>query len=390
MTDVADLVAGFGAALRGAGVTAGPDRCARFARAVTLTPPATLAELRWYARTTLATTRDEVATLDRAFDGLFADPAEPAPASEPGDPSQSVLDDPMLSGPTQRGVPDRPGSALAGTATAGDGGPTGSEVEVPMLASAEERLAGRDFAELSPDELRAMLAAMQRLRLATPLRRSRRTRPVDSGLRIDLRRSLRRAYRTGGDPARLYRRRARQKPRRLIALCDISGSMQAYAQALLQLLYCAAGGVRAEVFTFATRLTRLTPVLAGTRPDDALAAAGQAAPDWSGGTRIGECVKEFIDGYGRQGMARGAVVLVISDGWETGDPTELGTQMARLSRLAYRIVWINPRTQSSRYRPLVGGMAAAWPYCDTVLSAHSLAAVSELVAALADPVRRRR
>ena len=162
---------------------------------------------------------------------------------------------------------------------------------------------------------------------------------------------------------------------------------------MLQLLYCAAGGTRAgtraEVFTFATRLTRLTRVLARQRPGPALARAGQVAPDWSGGTRIGAAIGEFIDRYGRRWMARGAVVLIISDGWETGEPAVLGRAMVRLSRLAYRIVWVNPRTARAGYRPLAGGMAAAWPHCDAVVSAHRLAALDELLAALADPVRRR-
>jgi uncharacterized protein with von Willebrand factor type A (vWA) domain len=205
---------------------------------------------------------------------------------------------------------------------------------------------------------------------------------------VDLRGTLRLARRTAGDPLRLVRRRSRDKPRRLVALCDISGSMEPYARAMLQLLCCAAGA-RAEVFVFATRLTRLTAALSGASPSVALRRAGQAAPDWSGGTRIGATLREFLDRYGRRGLARGAVVLIISDGWETGDPALLGRQMARLSRLAYRIVWVNPRTSSARYRPLVGGMAAAWPHCDAVVSGHRLAALGELAAALADPVRRR-
>jgi uncharacterized protein with von Willebrand factor type A (vWA) domain len=173
-----------------------------------------------------------------------------------------------------------------------------------------------------------------------------------------------------------------------VVLCDISGSMEPYARAMLQLVYCAAG-TRAEVFTFATRLTRLTRVLASSQPDVALQRAGRAAPDWSGGTRIGAAVKEFNDRYGLRGLARGAVVLIISDGWETGDPAVLGAQLARLSKVAYRIVWANPRTASPRYQPLVGGMAAAWPYCDAVVSAHRLDALDELAAALADPRRCR-
>ena len=177
-----------------------------------------------------------------------------------------------------------------------------------------------------------------------------------------------------------------------MVLCDISGSMEPYARALLMLLYVLeTGQVRAgngrspnrtEVFSFATRLTRLTSALAAASPDTMLAKAGEAAPDWSGGTRIGAAVKEFNDRYGCRGMARGAVILIISDGWETGDPELLGAQMARLSRVAHRIVWANPRTQSPRYRPEVGGMAAAWPYCDAVVSAHNLDALDDLMTAL--------
>jgi hypothetical protein len=279
---------------------------------------------------------------------------------------------------------------LAGSARVDpEAGPAEDRIDVPSAASAGERLGGRDFAELSVAELALLADLMSRLRLATPPRRSRRLRPVPHGERIDLRATLRMGRRTGGDPVRIVRHRPRDRPRRLVALCDISRSMEPYARAMLQLLYCAAGGTRAEVFTFATRLTRLTPVLARSAPAIALRRAGEAAPDWSGGTRIGAALKEFTDRYGRRGLARGAVILIISDGWETGDPAPLGRQMARLSRLAYRIVWVNPRTASPRYRPLVGGMAAAWPHCDAVVSAHRLTALSDLIDALADPRRRR-
>jgi uncharacterized protein len=166
--------------------------------------------------------------------------------------------------------------------------------------------------------------------------------------------------------------------------------MGPYARAMLQLLYCAAGGARAEVFSFATRLTRLTRALAEPRPELALRRAGRAAPDWLGGTRIGACLKEFNDSFGRRGLARGAVVVIVSDGWDTGDPAVVRREMERLARVAFRIVWVNPRAHGRGYRPLVGGMAAAWPYCDAVVSAHRLDALGELTAALADPVRRRR
>jgi hypothetical protein len=206
---------------------------------------------------------------------------------------------------------------------------------------------------------------------------------------------MRQARRYGGEVVQLSYQARVLRPRRLIVLCDISGSMEAYARALLLLMYVLYGAQsqgtqslergahrRPELFSFATRLTRLTPALAAASPDIMLANAGEAAPDWSGGTRIGAALKEFNDRYGAPGMARGAVVLIISDGWETGDPGLLGQQMARLTRLAYRIVWANPRTQSPRYRPEVGGMAAAWPFCDAVVSAHNLDALDDLLAAL--------
>jgi uncharacterized protein with von Willebrand factor type A (vWA) domain len=259
---------------------------------------------------------------------------------------------------------------------------------VRSIASAYERLAGRDFAQLSPDELRRLAALMRELTIAVPPRQTRRYAPSRDGDRPDLRRTLRLARRTGGEPVRLARRSVRSRPRRLVVLCDISGSMEPYARALLQLLYCAARGqarARTEVFTFATRLTRLTTALAAATPETMLAMAADAAPDWSSGTKIGACLREFNDNYGSRGMARGAVVLIISDGWETGDPALLGAQMARLSRMAYKIVWANPRTQSERYRPEVGGMAAAWPYCDVVVSAHNLEALDDLLRELAGP-----
>jgi uncharacterized protein with von Willebrand factor type A (vWA) domain len=369
--DLAELVARFGARLRTAGLAVGPDRCERFARAITVARPATLAQLRWCARATLAAGPDELAVLDRVFDAVFGGYSDPA--GDRGD-------------PTAPGVPGSQPAASSPDSTVDSNGKNGrqpAEDDAGVRAAAVERLANRDFAELTDDELALLTDAMREVPLETPLRRARRTHRVAHGSRVDLRATLRQGRRTGGDPIDLVRQRSREKPRRLVVLCDISGSMAPYARAMLQLLYCAARtGERAEVFTFATRLTRLTQVLAGPSVRYALDRAGQAAPDWSGGTRIGAALKEFVDRYGRPGLARGAVVLIISDGWESGDPAALGWEMARLSRLAYRIVWSNPRTQSPRYRPLVGGMAAAWPYCDAVVSGHSLAALPALAAAL--------
>jgi uncharacterized protein len=373
--DLAGLIAAFGAALHDAGLPVGPDRSERFARAVTLLRPTTTAELHRCARATLTCHPEQFELLDRVFDAVFRGYADD-PADFRGDPNATGTSTTTTkSGGTPSAGPPSASSSPASSSR---------EIEIPIatVGSAAERLASRDFATLTPEELASLMDLMHRLAVATPLRRTRRMAARAHGSAVDLRATLRRARRTGGHPLRLMRREPRLRPRRLVALCDISGSMEPYARAMLQLLYCAAGTSRAEVFTFATRLTRLTKVLARTRPAVALARAGQAAPDWSGGTRIGAALKAFNDGYGRRGMARGAVVLIVSDGWETGDPAQVGVEMSRLSRLAHRIVWVNPRTSSPRYRPLVGGMAAAWPYCDAVVSAHSLTSLAPLLAAL--------
>jgi uncharacterized protein with von Willebrand factor type A (vWA) domain len=162
----------------------------------------------------------------------------------------------------------------------------------------------------------------------------------------------------------------------------VSGSMEPYSRAFLMFLHTAVGGARAEAFVFATRLTRLTRALRGRRPDLAIARAAAAAPDWSGGTRIGEALHTFNDNYGRRGLARGAIVVVVSDGWEVGDPAVVAREMARLRRLARRIVWINPRAGRPGFAPAAGGMAAALPYVDALVGGHDLSALDDALAAI--------
>jgi len=409
--DLAITAARFGAALRDAGVPADPGRCQRFAGAVTVLRPATQRELYLCALATLVSGQGQIEILERVFDAMFG--GRPGPGMPEAD--QHAL---PLRGESPWAPPEDILAAAARAAQAHDGQPRGAQsaAEQPpagqrasslspsepgpepdaeaaagrtVLASRAERLAGKDFAELTPAELLTLAGLMRKLTLAVPLRRSRRHQPAPHGKRTDLRATLRQARRTGGHPLRLARRAPSMQARRLVVLCDISGSMEPYARAMLQLLYCAAGGAQAEVFTFATRLTRLTTTLSHTRPELALRRAGQTAPDWLGGTRIGASIKEFNDTRGRAGLARGAVVVIISDGWDTGDPAVLRTEMERLSRVAHRIVWVNPRTKSTHYQPLAGGMAAAWPYCDAVVSAHTVHALDELTAALAHPAQRR-
>ncbi|MGH3068905.1 MAG: vWA domain-containing protein [Streptosporangiaceae bacterium] len=415
--DLALIAARLGAELRDAGVPADPGRCERFARAVPVARPATRYELYLCALATFASGPEQTETVQRVFSDLFGGVGGPAAGQPgpdapdlPGPPPRPASDDllaeaaraaqehpapppgqlpPGADGPdgTEGHGPGSPGHAAE--ESAGPDAPDSPETARPALASRVERLAGTDFAELTPAELQALTGLMSELTLAVPLRRSRREHPAARGRRTDLRSTLRHARRTGGHPLRLAHRTPLLRPRQLIVLCDISGSMEPYARAMLQLLYCAAGGAEAEVFTFATRLTRLTGALAHMPPEQALRRAGQAAPDWLGGTRIGASLKEFNDTVGRPGLARGAVVVIISDGWDTGEPAVLHHEMQRLSRVAHRIIWVNPRTKSEQYRPLAGGMAAAWPYCDAVLSAHSVNALHELTVALARPGRHR-
>jgi uncharacterized protein with von Willebrand factor type A (vWA) domain len=395
--DVAAMAAGLGIALHTAGLPVGPDRCERLARAVTVMGATSLAELRACALATLVSDPGQMNTFDRVFAALFGGPPPfrnqvppvmptfPRTGQEGGPPPATQSDGDLDGAASGLHVSEAGPAAADADETLAEG------PALRRVASAAEALRGRDFTELSADELRQLVTLMREMTLAVPPRRTRRYRAARDGKRPDLRRTLRLARRSGGEAIRFARRAPRVRPRRLVVLCDISGSMEPYARALLMLLYCINGGQvrgrssgqnRPEVFSFATRLTRLTSALAAATPDTMLAKAGEAAPDWSGGTRIGAAIKEFNDRYGSRGMARGAVVLIISDGWETGEPELLGTQMARLSRMAHRIVWANPRTQSPRYRPEVGGMAAAWPYCDAVVSAHNLDALDDLLTAL--------
>jgi len=395
--DVAAMATGLGIALHTAGLPVGPDRCERLARAVTVMGATSVAELRACALATMVSDPSQMATFDRVFAALFGGPSPFRNQVPPTGPAFQRAEADGGPQPAQSPEGQVDPSRLPSGWHVSDTVPAAADGDEPLLegpalrrvASATERLRGRDFTELSPAELRQLVTLMREMTLAIPPRRTRRYRPARDGKRPDLRRTLRLARRSGGEAIRFARRAPRIRPRRLVVLCDISGSMEPYARALLMLLYVLGAGAgdgrgpsRTEVFSFATRLTRLTTALAAASPDIMLAKAGEAAPDWSGGTRIGAAVKEFNDRYGCRGMARGAVVLIISDGWETGEPELLGAQMARLSRVAHRIVWANPRTQSPRYRPEVGGMAAAWPYCDAVVSAHNLDALDDLLSAL--------
>jgi uncharacterized protein len=392
--DLPPLVAAFGRRLHDAGVPVSSERATRLAVALEVVRPLSRRRLYWTARSVLVSDQSQV----RAFDVIFAE------VFGSGAAGPEILTDDVYLEPAQ--ADERPDSRRARTAdsspdewSAGSAPSPGRdrestaetrEVPVPTVASDEEVFRAKRFEALDPEELAQLYALMSRLSLATPRRRTRRYERGRHGGRIDLRRTLRSSLRTGGDPIRLARRQRRIERRRMVLLCDISGSMEPYARAYLQFVTCAAGsGIgsrppgRNEAFAFATRLTRLTRALRSRHPERAMALAAQAAPDWSSGTRIGDALKTFNDRHGRRGMARGAVVVILSDGWERGDPSLVDREMARLARLAYRIVWVNPRAAATGFVPRAGGMAAALPHCDALVSGHSLAALDEVVDAIA-------
>jgi len=277
-------------------------------------------------------------------------------------------------------VVERPVAARhdSGGGSADDGAAEAARV---ATTSAAEVLRQRDVARLTAAEREEVRRLLALLAPAGPRRRSRRTSPKPHG-RVDLRRTARASVARGGEPL-LRHRRTRFRPRRLVLLIDVSGSMAPYADTLLRFAHAAARRrAGTEVFTLGTQLTRVSRAVALRDADDALDAVSAAVPDWSGGTRLGDTLAAFLDRWGQRGVARGAVVVLASDGWERGDVRPLADAMVRLHRLAYRVVWVNPHKVRPGFAPATAGLAAALPHVDAFVEGHSLAAYEQLVATL--------
>jgi uncharacterized protein len=362
------LAARFVDVLRMEDVTVSVDATITYCRALATLGLTSPAGVYWSGRCTLVQRREDLAAYDHAFARFW------------------------LRGPTSEGV-DSPNDEVQTTIAFDDpdaesGQAADDEPATIVRSSPQEVLRTCDLAACTPEELNEAFRLIEAIRLDLPVRRSRR--PARGGDRgpLDTRRTVRRALRTGGDVISLQHRAKTWRRRRLVLLCDVSGSMEPYARALLRFLHVlVTSGQPVEAFAFATRLTRLTGPLRSHHPDEALKRAGASLSDYRGGTRLGEVLGEFNTRWGVRGLARGSVVVIVSDGWDRGDPDELAAEMRRLARVTASLIWVNPLKASPGYQPLARGMAAALPSIDIFLEGHSVAALEGLARTLSSALR---
>jgi uncharacterized protein with von Willebrand factor type A (vWA) domain len=352
----------FSRVLRGSGVDVPVGATLTFARALAHTGLAERGGVYWAGRATLVTRPEHTATYDRAFDAFWSRVAT-------GEVAEESVDEIVL-------ALDVPGSDDAD-------GASEERPDAPVISvrwSPTEVLRRRDFAAYTPAEFVEARRLMADLRFAAARRPSRRRRPTTRTRGTpDVRRTVRRALRAGGEPMRRAFLEDGDRARRVVLLLDVSGSMEPYARAFVRFLHAAVvSRTRVEAFALGTRLTRVTRDLTSRDPDIAVRDAARRVVDWAGGTRLGEGLRAFNDTWGISGMARGSIVVIFSDGWDRGEPAVLTEQMTRLRRVAYKIVWVNPLKASPGYAPLAQGMAAALPFVDDFVEGHSLAALEEV------------
>lgn len=389
----------FGQALRYEGIDANPGRVADFVSSLSYLDLRRRDDFYYASRATLLARPDQ----REAFDRIFAAYWPPTQAL------QDAADQDVEGGAgaegagegEEDGAPGEEQATARNSASKQEGeeneqDPEGQkrqgQTSVRTSYSADEQLREKNFGDFTDDELAQARRLMEQLHRTGALRLTRRQSGSPRGSSLDLRRTVRRAFTTGGETLSWARKERKLKPRPLVLICDVSGSMERYTRVLLHFLHTVSHGAGAsvETFVFATRLTRVTPSLKRRRVDEALDRVAADVTDWSGGTRTGEALALFNRAWGRRVLGRGAVVLLISDGWDRGDANQLGREMARLRRTSYRLFWLNPLLGSPGYRPLTRGMQAALPHLDEFLPAHNLKALEDLVAKLAAlPTRRR-
>jgi uncharacterized protein with von Willebrand factor type A (vWA) domain len=357
---------GFTRALRAAGVAVTQDRSQVFLSAVARVGVADQQRTYWAGRATLCSCPEDLPVFDKVFWAWFAD-----------DGSTETAQRPVMPMP-----PDKQAPLGEDDPEAGEGGP-GDDLVVRVAASDVEVLRHRDIASMSEGERARLARLLARLTPRPPTRTSYRRRASRRGT-LDTGATLRRMLAQMGEPLELRHRDRSRRERRVVLLVDVSGSMGPYADSLLRLAHRVTRAMPTETFSVGTRVTRLTRAMRLRDADQALRAAGDVVPDWSGGTRLGEGLQVFLRRWGQRGMVRGAVVVVFSDGWERGDASLLGEQMRRMHLLAHRVVWANPHKGVPGYQPVQAGMAAALPYVDDFVAGHSLAAFERVLEVVAD------
>jgi len=357
--------------LRALDVPVTPAESIDAARAIGLVDLGDREEVRLALRAVLVSRREDYEAFDQAFGEIWRPPGgTDAPVPLPG-PRRDLMRPPGAAPPPPPAVSlerwMKPG-------TEGEGEPL-----TLRAASDHESLAARDFSRYGALDEAAFQALARRIARRLTLRRSRRWKAARRGARLDLRRTMRGVLRTGGDAVRLERRQRKRRRTSLVALCDVSGSMELYARVLLQFLHALQNTyARVETFAFATRLSRLTPLMHGTRYREALRDLGREVRDFSGGTRIGGSLRTFLERHSRL-VDRRTIVLILSDGWDVGDPAVLGDAMRELHRRAGRVIWLNPLMGAADFTPDTRGMQAALPYIDLLAPGHSLEALQRLV-----------
>ncbi len=372
-SDPAEIAVAFTRLLRSAGLSV-PTSCTHtFAEALCELGLHERDRVYWAGRATLARRPEAIDVYDRAFKVFFEDRRGDGGDDEPEPVSITIAVD------ADDAAEDDRDDEAAGEAS--------DDPVIELRFSATEVLRHKDFADYSDEELRDAQELMTRLRLVGSPRASLRLGPARRrSPRPDIRRTMQAAMRSGGEPIRRHYRQPRTRLRRLVLLLDVSGSMEPYARALLRFVHAAvAGRQRVEAFALGTRLTRITRELTSRDPDVALAAAADRVTDWSGGTRLGDGLRDFNDEWGVRGLARNSIVVVLSDGWDRGDPDALGEQMQRLHRVTHRLIWVNPLKVTPGYAPLARGMAAALPHVDDFVEGHSVAAMEELCERISAP-----
>ncbi|HXF69524.1 MAG TPA: VWA domain-containing protein [Thermoflexus sp.] len=366
----------FGRTLRAAGVPITPGQIMALVRALEWIPIGDREAFYHAARCTLICRREDLEAFDRIFEWFWRNP-QMGGLLPPG-----LL--PTAPGPVRRRE-SRPRPAEVGHLPSPQSQPENPEAPPVILTdramtySPIEILRQKQFERFSEEEIQLARRLMARLRWRIHERETRRLRPGLKGERLDLRRTVRRSMRHYGEWVRLLWRTRKRKPRPLVVLCDISGSMERYARMLLHFLHALSHTRRqVETFVFGTRLTRITRCLRHRDLDEALRQVGKTVMDWSGGTRIGECLHAFNRDWARRVLGRGAVVMIISDGWDRGDIDLLRREMERLQKMCYRLIWLNPLLGIPGYQPLTRGMQAALPYIDDFLPVHNLASLEQL------------